>query len=57
MAEHNGEDGAVCPHCFGVLGGRWDHHSSGCPARTPDHQCQACQAAIDKFGSGAGQVP
>lgn len=39
-----------CPHCMGVLLGRWEDHRSGCPAAFTDHACGQCERSMDEFG-------
>ena len=39
----------ICPHCAGVLLGRWEVHLSGCPASSTEHACGQCEQAMDNF--------
>jgi hypothetical protein len=39
----------ICPHCKGVLIGRWEEHSPGCPALFTEHACGQCERAMDDF--------
>jgi len=39
----------TCPHCGGVLLGRWEVHLSGCPASSTEHACGQCELAMDNF--------
>lgn len=43
-------EGAVgCPHCCGILTGRWRSHSSVCPAAEDGYECAKCGEAPDRF--------
>jgi hypothetical protein len=51
MTEHLDIDDVVpCPHCGGVLLGRWEDHRAGCPAISTEHVCGQCEQAMDDFG-------
>ena len=39
----------ICPHCAGVLLGRWEVHLHGCPASSTEHACGQCEQAMDNF--------
>jgi len=39
----------TCPHCAGVLLGRWEVHLTGCPASGTEHACGQCEQAMDNF--------
>jgi hypothetical protein len=43
------EDVVPCPHCGGVLLGRWEEHQAGCPAISTEHACGKCEEAMDDF--------
>ena len=43
------DDVLPCPHCSGVLMGRWVDHHEWCPAATEDHSCGVCDVATDLF--------
>ena len=46
----NIDDVVPCPHCGGVLLGRWENHKGGCPAISTEHACGQCEQAMDDFG-------
>jgi hypothetical protein len=45
-------DTVTCPHCGGVLLGRWEEHFGRCPAAGGSHACRACDEAMDDFAKG-----
>ena len=47
------EDVLPCPHCSGVLMGRWEEHGQWCPAAGDGHSCVVCEVATDQFASDA----
>ena len=38
-----------CPHCGGVLLGRWEEHREGCPAISVEHACGQCERSMYEF--------